>query len=291
MFSLHSHTNTTHVSTNLHVPEEHAKSNDSAMKNASHPSITAGSAFVSSGASGQPTGLLASLQPTPVKLQGDPSTTYYIKPSQRTDGPHQLYTMSGNGLKQTAKQAVQDGQGQWKLDNGLPGGGQNSSKGGGYQPIADYSRAHSSAQSSPFARDSSRGTQGHSYSNQSAWSNPNTPSTGAPSLPSTSGTSASNAAPPRPPKPGTWEAQAYSPSKGPKLPYSGYGPVPDSRYLTESGDGKSKYWAIPDGHGGSKPADSSIDKFGEPLFINLRTHKGNWIGPHSSITPPAGRGG
>lgn len=68
------------------------------------------------------------------------------------------------------------------------------------------------------------------------------------------------------------------------------GAVPDPLYLTKSGDGKSRYWVIPKRHGGYKPADSSIDKYGTPVHVALSGKlqgKGVWRGPSSSVSPPA----
>ncbi|WP_147293178.1 hypothetical protein [Dyella monticola] len=94
------------------------------------------------------------------------------------------------------------------------------------------------------------------------------------------------------------DASAYSggPSSERSSPFlppgdsARHGPAPDPRYLTKSGDGKSRHWVISNRHGGYKPADSSIDKYGTPLsvFLNGKFQgKGLWKGPSSSVKPPA----
>ncbi|MBM7125345.1 hypothetical protein ISP19_08110 [Dyella flava] len=62
-------------------------------------------------------------------LPGDPAI-YFIKSTSNASGAQALYTRAPQTgvLKQTSKQVLPDGHGGWKLDGGLPGGGQGSSR-------------------------------------------------------------------------------------------------------------------------------------------------------------------
>jgi hypothetical protein len=59
-----------------------------------------------------------------VKFPGRSRTYYLDKSAKGVGGRHQLYTrdLRTGVIKQTKDQAVSDGQGGWKLDNGMPGG-------------------------------------------------------------------------------------------------------------------------------------------------------------------------
>lgn len=200
-------------------------------------------------------------------------------------------------LKQASITMSPDGHGGWKRDNGVPGGGQGNTK-------------HASDSTPLLGSSSSRSggsTPGHSFSNRSGWGNSSTaspgaaagtspgrpesgwnnPSTGSPGAP----VSASSSAPPVPPR----NTQAGTGSSRSDTAHSsggsGFGPVPDKRYVGEPGDGKSKYWRIwqPTANPDlviSVPADSSIDAYARPK--NYATgHPSVWYGQkESQLLPP-----
>jgi hypothetical protein len=281
-----------------------------------HPHIEAHiptEAHVNAGASSHPSGPLNHLGEKPsasnltfVKVAGD-ANNYVITDTSNTRTPQQLFVKSNTGnLKQTTKMGVYDGLGGVRLDNGLPGGVGGSSNKQNHDAIQAYRDAHNRYSSSTRGNlYSPSPTASHSFSERGAWNSLNTTSYSAPPLPpkkaASSHTASFNAlplpprnaatssnTPPRPPK----SAALYSSPTNSHHPSSyNMGPAPDPRYLKDSGDGQSKYWYIPDGKGGSKPADSSIDRYGQPVHVSLngpaeRQGKGSWIGPHSSVIPP-----
>jgi hypothetical protein len=113
----------------IHSPAEKPPADEGGTPHTatSPSSITPGTGFPSPGASGKPSGLLGNLFPppsgfSPIQLPGD-ATNYYIKDSSG-NGPRTLYTYDPqtSKYKQTSKQAVPDGSGGGKLDDGLKGG-------------------------------------------------------------------------------------------------------------------------------------------------------------------------
>jgi hypothetical protein len=316
MFSIHIHPHTeTHIPTEMHTGSagEHSNAGHTPTTHA-QASVSPPFDFSAAGESGRHAGLLRHLghepstlfKPTSVKLPGD-ANSYVIKDTSNTRTPQPLYAKSDIGsLKQTSKIGVYDGNGGVRLDNGLPGGGQGSSKTqsgdhqsymSSYNPQAEpFSSRHSSS-----ARDHAYSSAPHSFSTKSAWDNSGTTGAGAPPLPprnpvassssthpnySNASSTASSSAPPLPPRNPVPSSSSTQPSHS---NVSGKGPLPDSRYLKESGDGKSKYWIIPDGRGGTKPADSSIDKYGRPAHVYLmgeRRGKAEWTGAGGSILAP-----
>jgi hypothetical protein len=302
MFSIHIHPHTeTHIPTEMHTGSagEHSTSGHAPTPHAP-ASASSTLAFSAAGESGLHSGLLSHLgnkpstfNPTSVKLPGD-TNSYVIKDASNTRTPQPLYAESDIGsLKQTSKLGIYDGNGGVKLDNGLPGG----------VKVLSNERSHDAFQAfinsyNPNAGASSSSTRGntyspspagsHSFSERGAWNNPSTASSNAPPRPpksSSVSSKTSSIAPPLAPR----NTTSFS---APAHPFhSTMGPKPDSRYLKDSGDAQSKYWFIPDGHGGSKPADSSIDKYGQPVHIFMngpreRYGKGEWTGPNHSVLPP-----
>jgi hypothetical protein len=302
MFSIHIHP---HIET--HIPTEMHTGSAGEHSNAGHAPTTHAQASVSppfdfsaAGESGRHAGLLRHLghepstfNPTSVKLPGD-ANSYVIKDASNTRTPQPLYAKSDAGsLKQTPKMGVYDGNGGMKLDNGLPGGVRDSSVKQSHDAFQEYLNSYN-----PNAGSFSSGTRqntyspspsgSHSFSQRGAWNNPSTASSNAPPRPpknSSGSNKTSSSAPPLAPR-------NAAPSSAPTHPYhSAMGPTPNPHYLKDSGDGQSKYWYIPDGNGGSKPADSSIDKYGQPVHVSLngpreRYGKGEWTGPNNSVLPP-----
>jgi len=273
MFSIHPHIEIqTHVeihstSTGKHPDLAHGLS----------PVSVSNGGFPSAGASGRPSGLLGRLstsKQTSVKRLGD-ANSYVVKDPSNTRTPQPLYIPSPETghLKQTPKMGIYDGNGGVTLDKGMPGGGSGSSKekkNDEHQPLmSSYDPP-----TGPFSSARPPNPPGkHSYSDKSAWNDPSTGSSSAlPAIPPRNNASIS-----------------LNPAGFPRAPTTG--PEPNPRYLKESGDGQSKYWVIRDGHGGFKPADSSIDKYGTPTHIGIRPGsklygKGQWTGPNGSVTPP-----
>jgi hypothetical protein len=315
MFSIHIHPHTeTHVPTEMHTGSagEHSTSVHAPTPHAP-ASASSALAFSAAGESGLHSGLLSHLgnkpstfNPTSVKLPGD-ANSYVIKDTSNTRTPQPLYAKSDIGsLKQTSKMGVYDGNGGVRLDNGLPGGGQDSSKHqhsdnqaymSSYNPQGEpFSSRHSSS-----ARDNASSSAPHSFSTKSAWDTSGTTGASAPALPPRNPVASSSSTQPiysnvpsttgasAPPLPPRNPVPSSSSTRPDHSNVSGKGPLPDSRYLKESGDGKSKLWVIRDGQGGTKPADSSIDKYGRPAHVYLlgdRRGKGEWTGPSNSVLAP-----
>lgn len=216
--------------------------------------------------------------------------TYHVMDSLSTPDSLQLGIRNPKtgALRQVRKTMSRDGRGGWKRDKGLAGGGQHNTKHGPESvPLLGSSGGRSNSASSD-----------HSFSNRSGWGNASTASPGAVAGASASGspsgwsnpstgspgaaTSAASSAPPIPPR--NMQAGAAQPRSE-----FDFGPVPDQRYLTHSGDKGSKYWVISDGRGGYKPADSSIDRYGQGIHVFLggpNTGKSVWRGPDASVSPP-----
>jgi hypothetical protein len=224
---------------------------------------------------------------------------YRVMESQSTSEFLQLgvFDPKAGIVKQVPKTMTPDGHGGWKLDSVAPGGGKGHSKHDSESaPLFGSSGANAAGYGSSTS---------HSYSNRSGWGNASTASPGASagassgrspsgwSNPSTgspgASTSAGSSAPPVPPR-NTWvdagslDSGSSQTHGAPKL-----GPAPDQRYLTDSGDGKSKYWLISDGRMGYKPADSSLDRYGYSQHVFVAgpyMGMGVWTGPNSSISSP-----
>jgi hypothetical protein len=197
---------------------------------------------------------------------------------------------------QRPKLMMRDGHGDWTLTDSMLGGGKVNSK---HEPESTPLFS-SSANAAGYGSSTS-----HSYSSRSGWGNASTASPGASasassgrspsgwSNPSTGSpgvsTSAGSGAPHAPPRntragAGSQNSSLSQAGRAPKL-----GPVPDQRYLTDSGDGKSKYWIISDGRMGYKPADSSLDRYGYSQHVFVAgpyMGMGVWTGPNSSVSSP-----
>jgi hypothetical protein len=122
-----------HPEPSIHMPtEESAAGKGSRSREAIPASVLANTADLSAAlAAGKTSGVLAHLAPaelTAATPPGDPKQ-YFVKSSPNTSRPQVLYTgnVQTGALKQTSKQVLADGHGGWKLDNGLPGGGQTPS--------------------------------------------------------------------------------------------------------------------------------------------------------------------
>jgi hypothetical protein len=225
------------------------------------------------------------------------NNVYRVMESQSTSTFLQLgvFNPKEGMVKPVPKTMVPDGRGGWRLDSVMPGGGKGHSR---HDPESAPLFGSSGA-------NSDRSSSGHSFSNRSGWGNASTASPGASAGASSSSSSsgwsnpstgsrgapaaAGSGAPPLPPR--NPPASASSSRSGTSRAGAGsdFGPVPDQRYLKDSGDGASKHWVIANGRGGYKPADSSVDRYGLAIHILIdgpNRGKGVWRGPHSSISPP-----
>jgi hypothetical protein len=314
MFSIHPHIEA-HIPTETHVNAgaEHPNLEHSSTLH-TPASVSSAGGFPSS-ASGHPSGLLSHLGDKPpasnltfVKVAGD-ANSYVIKDTSNTRTPQPLYAKSDAGsLKQTPKMGVYDGLDGVRLDNGLRGGVGDPPKNqrpDAFQAYLDSYNPNAGTSSSRHSSGTRQNTYSpsptasHSFSERGAWNNPSTAGSSAPPLPprnavpssSSTGSGHSNAMPSSS-STGQGRSNAVPSSSSADQGHSnvfGFGPLPDSRYLKETGDGQSKFWLIRDGRGGTKPADSSIDKYGRPAHVyqqGERKGKAEWTGPSNSVLAP-----
>jgi hypothetical protein len=151
MFSIHIHPEV-HPEPSFHVSTKESEAGKGSSSRGLAPASVASNTtdFSAALAAGKHSGLLGHLPPiklTALTLPGDPNR-YFVMSTSNVSRPQALYTrdIQTGVLKQTSKQVLADGHGGWKLDAGLPGGGQDYSRAGSRRPLSDEQKKQAIAQ-------------------------------------------------------------------------------------------------------------------------------------------------
>jgi hypothetical protein len=151
MFSIHIHPEA-HPEPSFHVSTKESEAGKGSSSRELAPASVASNAtdFSADLAAGKHSGLLGHLPPielTAVTLPGDPNR-YFAMSTSKLSRPQALYIrdIQTGVLKQTSKQVLADGHGGWKLDAGLPGGGQVFSRARSRPPLSDEQKQQAIAQ-------------------------------------------------------------------------------------------------------------------------------------------------